>query len=72
MDRRGFQRVEGARDELHRRYYGGRVVDLVFSLVDAWLAGRRHPRRPAALSRFLKGPLASEPNPLKGDGYGPA
>lgn len=73
MDRPGFQRVEGARDEMHRRYYGGRVVDLVFYLVDAWLGGRLHPRRLVALlnRRFHKVPMASEAIPLRADRYGP-
>jgi hypothetical protein len=43
MDRPRFQRVEGAGDELHRRYYGGGIVEAVFSLVDAWQQARRSP-----------------------------
>jgi hypothetical protein len=43
MDRPRFQRVEGASDELHRRYHGGAVVEAVFALVDAWRRARRSP-----------------------------
>ena len=43
MDRPRFQRVEGAGDELHRRYHGGVVVEVVFALVDAWQQARRSP-----------------------------
>jgi len=74
MDRPRFQRVEGARDELHRRYHGGGVVEAVFRLVDAFSQGRlRLGRRSLAPNgKFLKLPFASELTALDARRDGPA
>ena len=37
-----FEAVKGAADAAHREYHGGRLVDLVF-----WLVDRRTRKRPA-------------------------
>lgn len=36
MDYPRFERIEGPADRLHERYHGGRLVTLVFAIVDAW------------------------------------
>jgi hypothetical protein len=61
MDRPRFQRLEGARDELHRRYHGGVLVEAVFCLVDAWHQRRLQLRRRAAApnGKFMKLRFAS-------------
>jgi len=61
MDRPRFQRLEGARDELHHRYHGGALVEAVFRLVDAWQQRRLKFRRRAAApdKKFMKLRFAS-------------
>lgn len=41
-----FQAVKGSSDAAYRQYYGARLVELVFWLVDCWgaRAGRLMPR----------------------------
>jgi hypothetical protein len=74
MDRPRFQRVEGAVDELHRRYHGGGVVEAVFSLVDAWQRWRREQARraPALKHDYRKLPVARPLTALNGGHDGPA
>ena len=56
MDGPRFERVAGKHDELHRSYHGGRLVDFVFSIVDAWHLGRVHPSHRLSIppESFLK------------------
>src|SRR5215510_15411492 len=74
MDRPRFQRVEGKRDELHRRYHGGGVVEAVFRLVDAWQRRRPQPgrRSPAPIGKFRRPPFASELTTVNARRDGPA
>jgi hypothetical protein len=74
MDRPRFQRVEGARDELHRRYHGGGVVEAVFCLVDAFYQGRLQlgRRSLAPNGKFLKLAWASKLATLNVRRDGPA
>jgi hypothetical protein len=74
MDRPRFQRVEGARDELHRRYHGGGVVEAVFCLVDAFYLRRLQFRSRSLVpnGKFLKLPFAGEPTTLHAKRDGPA
>ena len=60
MDRPRFQRLEGAREELHRRYHGGVLVEAVFCLVDAWYHGRLQLWRRLPNEKFLQVRFASE------------
>jgi hypothetical protein len=74
MDRPRFQRIEGAHDEVHRRYHGGGLVEAVFCLIDAFYQGRlRLGRRSLAPNaKFLKLPFASGLTTLNARRDGPA
>lgn len=39
MDAPRFKQIEGSADCLHERYHGGRLVTLLFAIVDGWRGG---------------------------------
>jgi len=57
-DRPRFEPVSCRPEEAHRRYHGGRLVALVFGIVDHWALQRPAGRAPRSLKFEVRVPIA--------------